>query len=82
MKAILSNVANNTEVQFGSVKWIKIKWDVGKKKKKKKQRNEVDKIYMGKERKIDKRSIRVSFYLIYALDSINLDLNFILTTLL
>lgn len=52
------------------------------KKKKKKQRNEVDKIYMGKERKIDKRSIRVSFYLIYALDSINLDLNFILTTLL
>ena len=81
MKAILSNVANNTEVQFGSVKWSKIKWDVGKKKKKK-QRNEVDKIYMGKERKIDKRSIRVSFYLIYALDSINLDLNFILTTLL
>lgn len=80
MKAILSNVANNTEVQFGSVKWSKIKWDVGKKKKK--QRNEVDKIYMGKERKIDKRSIRVSFYLIYALDSINLDLNFILTTLL
>lgn len=80
MKAILSNVANNTEVQFGSVKWSKIKWDVGKKKTK--QRNEVDKIYMGKERKIDKRSIRVSFYLIYALDSINLDLNFILTTLL